>query len=125
MFWSSLLIGFLCFASLSEAQLMPSSNMNPFNKMLYDVMLGQKSVSSLGKLGLIKIKSEAEKGDRSNGGGITFWCKNRAEDKFALTKIDDPNINQKIDLSKPVYFFIHAWMSSIRVSYVQNLLKGK
>lgn len=40
------------------------------------------------------------------------------------TKINDTNLNQKLDVKLPVYFIIHGWTESVRREWVQTVMKN-
>lgn len=52
---------------------------------------------------------------------VTFWCINRQTNKTIQTFIEDPDINFKIDVTKPVYIIIHGWLDNVNRTWVKNL----
>lgn len=56
---------------------------------------------------------------------ITFWCINRKTNKTIQTFINDPDINSKIDTTKPLYTVTHGWIDNVNRTWVQNTLRGK
>ncbi|XP_063697054.1 pancreatic lipase-related protein 2-like [Culicoides brevitarsis] len=53
---------------------------------------------------------------------VTFYCLNRETRKIYQTKLNDTEITNKIDVTKPVVFIIHGWLDNFYRNWVQEMM---
>lgn len=53
---------------------------------------------------------------------VGIFCMNNVTKFQHHTKINDRDLNQKLDLTIPVYFVIHGWTENIRRKWVQTVM---
>lgn len=51
---------------------------------------------------------------------VTFFCYNRRTNQFLQTFVNDPNLADKLDVTKPLYLVIHGWLSSVNQNWAKK-----
>lgn len=53
---------------------------------------------------------------------VTFWCLNRDTRKIYQTGLNDSEIEEKININKPVVFIIHGWLDNFYRNWMQEMM---
>uniref|UniRef100_A0A336LRM9 CSON012861 protein n=1 Tax=Culicoides sonorensis TaxID=179676 RepID=A0A336LRM9_CULSO len=53
---------------------------------------------------------------------VTFWCLNRDTSKIYQTGLNDTEIEEKININKPVVFIIHGWLDNFYRNWMQEMM---
>ncbi|XP_065091125.1 lipase member H-like [Ochlerotatus camptorhynchus] len=51
---------------------------------------------------------------------VTFWCGNRKLPELNQTFLDDPDVQQKIDFTKPIMFITHGWLENHAINWMRQ-----
>lgn len=85
-----------------------------------------KNIDEIVKMtvGIFYKKTPPEITDKPLESIVTFWCKYHREDQVIRTTINDPNIENKIDVTKPMYILLHGWTKSLNASLMQQTMRN-
>lgn len=53
---------------------------------------------------------------------VTFWCMNRETQRIHQTGLNDTEIDEKIDIRKPVVLIIHGWLDNFKRSWMRDMM---
>lgn len=51
---------------------------------------------------------------------VTFWCGNKNSPELQQILLDDPEVQEKIDFTKPIMLITHGWLESYNRSWIQK-----
>ncbi|XP_001650275.2 lipase member H-B [Aedes aegypti] len=51
---------------------------------------------------------------------VTFWCGNRLSPELNQTLLDDPDVHEKINFTKPIMLITHGWLDDHKKNWIQN-----
>lgn len=54
---------------------------------------------------------------------VTFWCINRQTNQIIQTFVNDPQLNLKIDSTKPLYIVVHGWLDNVNRTWVKDTVR--
>ncbi|XP_058813963.1 phospholipase A1 VesT1.02-like [Topomyia yanbarensis] len=53
---------------------------------------------------------------------VTFWCSNPDHLGYMQVFVEDPNVHQKVDITKPILFLTHGWTDNVNRTWVKEIV---